>query len=81
MLRAEANGGAVRLHVTDEGAGFPAEFLPVAFDRFSRADEARTSRGSGLGLAIVETIARAHGGSAGAAEPRAARSRRLGRAG
>ena len=35
-----------------------------AFERFSRADEARGRGGSGLGLAIVETIARAHGGSA-----------------
>ena len=31
----------IELHVTDEGAGFDAEFLPAAFERFSRHDEAR----------------------------------------
>jgi signal transduction histidine kinase len=41
--------------------------VPRAFDRFSRADEARSPGGAGLGLAIVELIARAHGGSAAVA--------------
>lgn len=67
LLRAEPRDGAVRLHVSDAGEGFPEIFLPSAFDRFSRADTARTAGGSGLGLAIVKTIAEAHGGSAGAA--------------
>jgi len=58
--------GSVELHVTDEGPGFPPAFLPRAFERFSRADEARGRGGAGLGLAIVEVIARAHGGTAGA---------------
>jgi len=57
----------VELHVADEGEGFPAGFLDRAFDRFSRADEARTRGGSGLGLSIVALIAQAHGGSVGAA--------------
>ena len=57
----------VELHVTDAGPGFPAGFLERAFDRFSRADEARTTGGSGLGLSIVALIAQAHGGSVGAA--------------
>jgi signal transduction histidine kinase len=57
----------VELHVTDDGAGFPERFLGRAFDRFSRADEARNTGGSGLGLSIVALIAQAHGGSAGAA--------------
>lgn len=56
------------LSVRDTGPGFPADFLPHAFDRFTRADQSRTrahSRaGSGLGLAIVDTLARAHGGTA-----------------
>jgi two-component system, OmpR family, sensor kinase len=60
---AERNG-AVELHVVDEGAGFPLEFLPRAFERFTRADEARTRGGTGLGLAIAQVIAKAHGGSA-----------------
>ena len=55
----------VELHVRDDGPGFPEDFRERAFDRFSRADEARSHGGSGLGLSIVELIARAHGGSAG----------------
>jgi two-component system OmpR family sensor kinase len=56
----------IELHVTDEGDGFPPAYLPSAFDRFSRADEARTGEGSGLGLTIAAAIAVAHGGSVGA---------------
>ncbi len=56
----------VELHVSDSGRGFPAEFLDRAFDRFSRADEARGRGGTGLGLSIVDLIARAHGAAAGA---------------
>ena len=63
-LAAVQDNGRVELHVTDEGAGVPAEFLPRAFDRFSRADEARGGGGTGLGLAIVDLVARAHGGEA-----------------
>jgi two-component system, OmpR family, sensor kinase len=64
-LSAVRDDGRVELHVTDEGAGVPPEFLPRAFDRFSRADEARGgSGGTGLGLAIVDLVARAHGGEA-----------------
>ncbi|HEV2592807.1 MAG TPA: ATP-binding protein [Gaiellaceae bacterium] len=63
-LSARRGGGKVELHVADEGAGFPPEFAARAFDRFTRADEARSERGTGLGLSIVELIARAHGGSA-----------------
>jgi len=61
---AEERDGRVELHVTDEGPGFPPEFLPRAFERFSRPDEARRVGGTGLGLAIVEAISRAHGGTA-----------------
>jgi len=55
--------GAV-LEVLDRGPGFPPAFLPNAFDRFSRADEARTDgAGTGLGLAIVASLVGAHGGT------------------
>jgi two-component system, OmpR family, sensor kinase len=57
----------VELHVKDRGPGFPPDFLPEAFDRFSRARPARSQSGAGLGLAIVSVIAVAHGGSAHAA--------------
>ena len=57
----------VELHVRDEGEGFPERFRDRAFDRFSRADEARGRGGAGLGLSIVDLVARAHGGTAGVA--------------
>jgi two-component system OmpR family sensor kinase len=66
-LSARGDDGVVEFHVTDEGAGFAEDFASRAFDRFSRADEARGAGGSGLGLAIVALIARAHGGTAGLA--------------
>ncbi|MEA2191391.1 MAG: hypothetical protein QOI73_1512 [Solirubrobacteraceae bacterium] len=56
--------GTVELHVRDEGSGFPPEFVERAFERFARADHARTRSGAGLGLSIVQLIARSHGGEA-----------------
>jgi two-component system, OmpR family, sensor kinase len=61
-LWARPNGSRVELHVSDDGPGFPPDFIDRAFERFSRADAARARGGTGLGLAIVDTIARAHGG-------------------
>jgi signal transduction histidine kinase len=66
-LHGRTEDGAVVLAVTDEGAGFPTDLLPHVFERFTRADAARTEGGAGLGLAIVDAIARAHRGSARAA--------------
>ena len=66
-LTAREQNGHVELHVLDEGPGFAREFLPVAFERFSRADPARSRGGAGLGLSIVRVIAEAHGGRAAAA--------------
>ena len=66
-MDARAANGVVVLKVSDEGAGFPPDFVPHAFERFSRADAARSGGGAGLGLAIVDAIARAHGGTTHAA--------------
>jgi two-component system, OmpR family, sensor kinase len=48
----------IALSVTDSGPGMPTDFIPIAFDRFSRPDDARARQdgGSGLGLAIVQAI-------------------------
>jgi len=63
-LSARSNNGMIELHVEDEGAGFPPEFLPHAFERFTRPDKGREGPGAGLGLAIARTIAEAHDGRA-----------------
>jgi two-component system OmpR family sensor kinase len=67
LLLAQRRDGRVELHVRDEGSGFPPDFIDRAFDRFTRSDPARQGPGAGLGLAIVDVIARAHGGTAHAA--------------
>ena len=52
-----------RLRVADEGPGIAEEDLPRVFDRFFRADTARTTPGTGLGLSIVAQVVRQHGGT------------------
>ena len=50
--------------VTDSGPGLAPDVLPHVFERFYKADSARTrSDGSGLGLAIAWENARLHGGA------------------
>lgn len=61
---ATTDRSATRITVSDEGTGFPREFVDKAFDRFTRADASRTTGGTGLGLALVQAVAEAHGGQA-----------------
>jgi signal transduction histidine kinase len=74
-LQYTPNGGFVRIkilkwddfviiEVTDTGIGIPSENLSLVFNRFWRAEKARSRRqgGSGLGLAIVQAITHTHGG-------------------
>ena len=58
----EANS-AWHLTVTDQGPGIAPEDLPHIFERFYRAESARSMPGSGLGLAIVRNVVTSHGGS------------------
>ncbi len=63
-IRSQCRDGEVAITVADEGYGVPPDALAEIFDRFARADAARTrgGGGAGLGLAIVKAIAEAHGG-------------------
>jgi two-component system sensor histidine kinase MtrB len=63
-----AGGSELMLEVSDHGPGLPAGAIGHVFDRFYKADSARTrSEGSGLGLAIAQENARLHGGRIDAA--------------
>jgi two-component system phosphate regulon sensor histidine kinase PhoR len=62
-MSTKASGEFVIVSVSDTGVGIPEEELPHVFERFYKADRARTRGGSGLGLAIAKHIVQAHGGS------------------
>lgn len=62
-LSLSAADSAVVLMVRDDGPGMHPDFLPRAFDRFSREDPARSNQGTGLGLSIVRAAVEAAGGA------------------
>jgi two-component system sensor histidine kinase BaeS len=65
-LKAESNPSGVRLIVEDTGSGIAPEDLPYVFDRFWKAEHARSRHegtGSGLGLAIARQLVQSHAGT------------------
>lgn len=61
-LTAQQKADIVEFAVKDTGVGIPADDLPRIFERFYKADQARTGGGTGLGLAITRHLVEAHGG-------------------
>lgn len=65
VVTAQSSSGRLIVKVSDNGIGISPEHLPHVFERFYRANPARTHDGSGagLGLAILETVTRLHQGT------------------
>ncbi|WP_305082793.1 HAMP domain-containing sensor histidine kinase [Nocardia australiensis] len=62
-IHVRCDADSLVVEVRDHGPGIEPRFLPHIFDRFTRADTARTTGGSGLGLAIVTTLAHRNNGT------------------
>ncbi len=59
----EASADSCRVEITDTGIGISTADLPRVFERFFRADKARSGEGNGLGLSLVKRVIDLHGGS------------------
>ena len=62
VLAAQTESGSVRFSVRDSGVGIPSDDLERIFERFYKADRARSGGGTGLGLSISRHLVEAHGG-------------------
>lgn len=62
IISAKLQPGWVVVSVSDTGIGISREDLPHVFERFYKADRARTGEGTGLGLAIAKHVVEGHGG-------------------
>jgi len=65
-LSASVHDDHVALQVRDTGVGIAPEDLPHVFERFYKADRARSGGGTGLGLSIAKHLVERHGGQIGA---------------
>jgi len=62
VLATRTESGFVHFSVRDTGVGIPADDLERIFERFYKADRARSGGGTGLGLSISRHLVEAHGG-------------------
>jgi two-component system sensor histidine kinase KdpD len=61
-IGAETHDRELRITVTDNGPGLPADMLEIVFDKFTRGVKESATPGVGLGLSICKAIVQAHGG-------------------
>ncbi|MBN1863043.1 MAG: HAMP domain-containing protein [Dehalococcoidales bacterium] len=63
VISSQVENGSATVSISDTGIGISQEDLPHVFERFYKADKARSGGGTGMGLAIAKHIIQAHGGT------------------